>query len=112
MPDYPTWVPDEIAAGYIEHGIQSLLSWQVDVLNNQSLQAPQYGNFIFSAPTSSGKTIVAELIAVNTVRQLRCKAIFVFPYISVSKEKFLILQVWFFYFYSIYAEWHQFHLMF
>ncbi|VDM09281.1 unnamed protein product [Wuchereria bancrofti] len=95
MPDYPSWVPNEIAVGYIEHGIQALLSWQLDVLNNRSLQAPQYGNFIFSAPTSSGKTVVAELIAVNTVRQLRCKAIFVFPYISVAKEKFLCLQkIW------------------
>lgn len=93
MPDYPAWVPDEIAVGYIEHGIQTLLSWQLLVLNNRSLQAPQYGNFVFSAPTSSGKTVVAELIALNTVRQLRCKAIFVFPYISVAKEKFLILQV-------------------
>ncbi|VDK68620.1 unnamed protein product [Litomosoides sigmodontis] len=95
MPDYPRWVPDEIAAGYIEHGIQALLSWQLDVLNNQSLRGPQYGNVIFSAPTSSGKTIVAELIAVNTVLQLRCKAVFVFPYVSLSKEKFLILQkIW------------------
>ncbi|MCP9263449.1 Chromosome-associated kinesin KIF4 [Dirofilaria immitis] len=95
MPDYPAWIPNEIVAGYIEHGIQTLLSWQCDVLNNQFLQAPQYGNFIFSAPTSAGKTIVAELIAVNTVRQLHCKAVFIFPYISVAKEKFLILQkIW------------------
>ncbi|VBB25970.1 unnamed protein product [Acanthocheilonema viteae] len=95
MPNYPTWLSDEIAIGYIEHGIQTLLPWQLDVLNNRSLQAPKYGNFIFSAPTSSGKTVVAELIAVNTVLQLRCKAIFVFPYISVAKEKFLILQkIW------------------
>ncbi|EFO24873.1 hypothetical protein LOAG_03612 [Loa loa] len=95
MLNYPSWVPNEIAVGYIEHGIQALLSWQLDVLNNRSLQAPQYGNFIFSAPTSSGKTVVAELIAVNTVRQLRCKAVFVFPYISVAKEKFLTLQkIW------------------
>ncbi|KAK6102486.1 DEAD/DEAH box helicase family protein [Brugia pahangi] len=95
MPDYPSWVPNEIAVGYIEHGIQALLSWQLDVLNNRSLHAPQYGNLIFSAPTSSGKTVVAELIALNTVRQLRCKAIFVFPYISVAKEKFLCLQkIW------------------
>ncbi|CAG9532868.1 unnamed protein product [Cercopithifilaria johnstoni] len=95
MPDYPAWVPDEIVVGYVEHGIQDLLSWQLDVLNNRSLQAPQYGNFIFSAPTSSGKTVVAELIAINTVRQLRCKAVFIFPYISVAKEKFHILQkIW------------------
>lgn len=93
MLNHPAWIPDEIAVGYTEHGIQALLSWQLDVLNNQSLQAPQYRNFIFSAPTSSGKTVVAELIAVNTVQQLHCKAIFVFPYISVAKEKFLTLQV-------------------
>uniref|UniRef100_A0A915PIJ9 Uncharacterized protein n=1 Tax=Setaria digitata TaxID=48799 RepID=A0A915PIJ9_9BILA len=95
MSNYPKWVQDEIAAGYIDHGIHALLSWQLDALNKQTLRAPQYGNFIFSAPTSSGKTVVAELIAVNTVKQLRRKAIFIFPYVSVAKEKFLILQkIW------------------
>uniref|UniRef100_F1LAD9 Helicase POLQ-like protein n=1 Tax=Ascaris suum TaxID=6253 RepID=F1LAD9_ASCSU len=49
-------------------------------------------NLLFSAPTSAGKTIVAELIALNTILTRKRKALFIFPYISVAREKFLNLQ--------------------
>lgn len=104
MPDYPSWIPYEITIGYIEHGIQALLPWQFDVLNNRSLHSPKYGNVIFSAPTSSGKTIVAELITVNTIQQLHCKAMFIFPYISIAKEKFHTLQVSIFFLLNFYFK--------
>ncbi|VDN06820.1 unnamed protein product [Thelazia callipaeda] len=95
MLNYPRWVPKELVVGYIGHGVYDLLPWQQQVLSKRTLRAPRYSNLVFSAPTSSGKTVVAELIAVNTVLQLQRKAVFIFPYVSVAKEKFVTLQkIW------------------
>lgn len=93
MLNFPSWVPAKLCEAYVTAGVPQLFTWQLDLLSKANLRAPHYSNLIFSAPTSSGKTIVAELIAVDAVLKKRQKAIFVFPYISVAKEKFLSLQV-------------------
>uniref|UniRef100_A0A915BV58 DNA polymerase theta n=1 Tax=Parascaris univalens TaxID=6257 RepID=A0A915BV58_PARUN len=86
------WICEEIIAEYHKRGLTSLFHWQAELLSNDKLRSPQYKNLVFSAPTSAGKTIVAELIALNTILVRKRKALFIFPYISVAREKFLNLQ--------------------
>jgi DNA polymerase theta len=48
---------------------------------------------VYSAPTSAGKTLVAELLMLKNVLDLKRKAIMILPYVSLAKEKLKHLQV-------------------
>lgn len=55
-------------------------------------------NLIYSAPTSAGKSLVAELFMLKNVLDWRRKAVMIFPYVSLAKEKLTHLQVSFVYY--------------
>ncbi|KAK9506409.1 hypothetical protein O3M35_008360 [Rhynocoris fuscipes] len=83
-------LPPHVLEKYQRRGIKSMFPWQVeclllgDVLNGQ--------NLVYSAPTSAGKTLVAEMLLLKTVLEKRQKVIIILPFISVVREKMLYLQ--------------------
>ncbi|VDN57945.1 unnamed protein product [Dracunculus medinensis] len=90
--DYPSWISESIIDVYHKSGLKKLFQWQYDLLINDKIRYPLSSNLLYSAPTSAGKTIVAEILALHTIIETNRAALFVFPFISVAKEKFRNLQ--------------------
>lgn len=64
-------LPSGVTNKYAEKKITTLFPWQVDCL--QTGEVLNGGNLIYSAPTSSGKTLVSELLMLKTVTERKKK---------------------------------------
>ncbi|KAM7542357.1 hypothetical protein Aperf_G00000006733 [Anoplocephala perfoliata] len=85
------YLPKPIFDKYAEIGITSMFPWQAECLKLPGvLDGVQ--NLIYCAPTSAGKTLVAELITLKRILTTNKKAIIILPYVSVSREKMVSLQ--------------------
>uniref|UniRef100_A0A914KR24 DNA-directed DNA polymerase n=1 Tax=Meloidogyne incognita TaxID=6306 RepID=A0A914KR24_MELIC len=89
---FPSNVPIQLKQAYAQRGIKKLFQWQSECLSDSTLFAPEYSNLIYSAPTSAGKTLIAEVLAACNCLETGRRTIFVLPYISVAREKLLYLQ--------------------
>lgn len=49
-------------------------------------------NLLYSAPTSAGKTLVAEILTLKRILKTKRKAIFILPFVSVAREKMFSLR--------------------
>lgn len=78
-------IPKDIQDIYREAGITAFYEWQKDCLANTNVLRGE--NLVYCAPTSSGKSLIAELSLLKTVIVLRKKVICVFPYVSLVIEK-------------------------
>ncbi len=81
-------LPNEIGKSYENIGLHQLYKWQYECLFNTNILLKK--NLIYCAPTSGGKTLVAELLILKTILNpinKKQKAIFVVPYISLVSEK-------------------------
>ncbi|KAI4495700.1 hypothetical protein M0802_008535 [Mischocyttarus mexicanus] len=79
-------IPLLILQKYEAKGISEMFPWQVECLSNPKV-INERKNIIYSAPTSAGKTLVAEILLLKAVLECRKKVIFVLPFVSVVREK-------------------------
>ncbi|XP_058151735.1 DNA polymerase theta [Dasypus novemcinctus] len=83
-------LPEAVLEKYHSFGVQKMFEWQAEcLLLGQVLEGK---NLVYSAPTSAGKTLVAELLILKRVLEMRKKALFILPFVSVAKEKKYYLQ--------------------
>ncbi|XP_053313057.1 DNA polymerase theta [Spea bombifrons] len=83
-------LPKAVLEKYGRVGVTRMFEWQAECLMlGQVLEGK---NLVYSAPTSAGKTLVAELLILKRVLETRRKALFILPFVSVAKEKTYYLQ--------------------
>nr|CDS23045.1 DNA polymerase theta [Echinococcus granulosus] len=85
------FLPRSICDKYAEIGITSVFPWQAACLKLPGV-LDGTRNLVYCAPTSAGKTLVAELITLKRILATNKKAIIILPYVSVSREKMVSLQ--------------------
>ena len=83
-------LPDKVLEQYSERGITSMFEWQAECLMLPGILSGR--NIVFSAPTSAGKTLIAELLALKCVLELRKKVLIILPFVSIAHEKSNYLQ--------------------
>ncbi|GAU88532.1 hypothetical protein RvY_01215-2 [Ramazzottius varieornatus] len=84
------YLPGKVVNAYSKLSITSMFQWQADCLKQG--QAMYGGNLVYSAPTSAGKTLVAEILLLKRVVETRKKGLFILPFVSLAREKMLSLQ--------------------
>ncbi|XP_009699119.1 PREDICTED: DNA polymerase theta, partial [Cariama cristata] len=86
-------LPQAVLEKYHSLGVVQMFEWQAECLMlGQVLEGK---NLVYSAPTSAGKTLVAELLILKRVLEARKKALLILPFVSVAKEKKCYLQALF-----------------
>ncbi len=89
---YPGWgLPEEVVRTYeAELGVKQLFPWQVECLEAGGGAVLRDGaNLVYSAPTSGGKTMVAELLMLRALTHSveAGTALLVVPFIALAEEK-------------------------
>jgi len=83
-------LPALVAARYERKGVQRLFEWQARCL--EIGRVLEGGNLVYSAPTSAGKTLVAEVLMIKRLVETRKKALVILPFVSLAREKMFALQ--------------------
>lgn len=81
------YVNQKMVKAFAEHGVMQLFPWQAECLQSGDGSALGGGNLIYSAPTSGGKTLVAEILMIKALSQKGGAAIFVVPFVALAEEK-------------------------
>uniref|UniRef100_A0A672U7Z6 DNA polymerase theta n=1 Tax=Strigops habroptila TaxID=2489341 RepID=A0A672U7Z6_STRHB len=86
-------LPRAVLEKYHSLGVVQMFEWQAECLMLGHVLEGK--NLVYSAPTSAGKTLVAELLILKRVLETRKKALLILPFVSVAKEKKCYLQALF-----------------
>ncbi|XP_065532207.1 DNA polymerase theta [Lathamus discolor] len=86
-------LPRAVLKKYHSLGVVQMFEWQAECLMLGHVLEGK--NLVYSAPTSAGKTLVAELLILKRVLETRKKALLILPFVSVAKEKKNYLQALF-----------------
>ncbi|CAG9823805.1 unnamed protein product [Phaedon cochleariae] len=84
-------LPQSVLDKYETHKLKSMFQWQVDCLSMKDVLSKSK-NLVYSAPTSAGKTLVAEILAMKTIFETKKKVIFILPFVSIVREKMYYFQ--------------------
>lgn len=83
-------LPEKVLEQYAKRGITSMFEWQAQCL---MLPGVLLGwNLVYSAPTSAGKTLIAELLALKCILESNKKVIIILPFVSIVHEKLNYLR--------------------
>ena len=90
--DLTTWgVPVRVANRYAQQGIKHMFPWQIECLGTDGGRVLRGGNLVYSAPTSGGKTLVAEMLILRRLGGIpqgqRGTVFFVVPFVALAEEK-------------------------
>ena len=81
--------PESVVRRFALQGTVKLYKWQADCLTPNVVDLAR--SLVYAAPTSGGKTLVAELLMLKRILQrsrgAQTKALFVLPFISLVEEK-------------------------
>lgn len=83
-------LPPLIVAWFRKRGITSLFEWQVEALCQSNVLFG--GNLVYSAPTSAGKTLVADFLLLKRVLESNKKALVIEPFVALTREKAATLK--------------------
>lgn len=83
-------LPPLIVAWYKKQGIASLFEWQAECLCKRDVLFG--GNLVYSAPTSAGKTLVADFLLLKRVLEYGRKALVIEPFVALTREKAATLK--------------------
>lgn len=84
-------LPEIVLEKYRARHIENMFEWQVECLSNKKV-IESCSNLIYSAPTSAGKTLVSEILAIKTIFERQKKVIFILPFVSIVREKMYYFQ--------------------
>ncbi|KND02903.1 uncharacterized protein SPPG_01983 [Spizellomyces punctatus DAOM BR117] len=79
-------IPESVLGAFKERGITSLLPWQMECLLQEGVLDGKR-NLLYSAPTSAGKSMVADILMLNKVIKTKRKAIMIVPFVAIASEK-------------------------
>ncbi|EDR22547.1 DNA polymerase theta, putative [Entamoeba dispar SAW760] len=77
---------ESVRKAYEKRGIKELFEWQEECLKEKGVREGEE-NLVYSAPTSSGKTLVSEILMIERYCQTQKKMIYIVPYVSMAQEK-------------------------
>uniref|UniRef100_A0A8C4Q9F1 DNA-directed DNA polymerase n=1 Tax=Eptatretus burgeri TaxID=7764 RepID=A0A8C4Q9F1_EPTBU len=78
-------MPPVVLEAYKAVGISQLFPWQAECLTQSGALLGK--NLVYSAPTSAGKTLVAEILVLKHLLEKHQKALITLPYVALAREK-------------------------
>uniref|UniRef100_UPI00358F608A DNA polymerase theta-like n=1 Tax=Myxine glutinosa TaxID=7769 RepID=UPI00358F608A len=78
-------MPPVVLEAYKASGISQLFPWQAECLTQSDALLGK--NLVYSAPTSAGKTLVAEILVLKHLLEKHRKALITLPYVALAREK-------------------------
>lgn len=89
---HPKWgLKREVVMGFGSCGVEEMYPWQSECLLLPGMLSGEQ-NLVYTAPTSAGKSLVADILAIRKVVAERKKVIIVVPYIAIVQEKTRFLK--------------------